>query len=778
MFKFGTKAETLKRLETLLKGGTILPQLCFDVEEWREGKEECIEIIQLKFGKRYPTLIVRSSAIAEDSANGSKAGVFESVADVAADDKMALGAAIQNVIDSYGKNGAKKNQVLVQPFLTDIAISGVIFTRTIDMLAPYYVINYDDQSKATDSVTSGRSKYTKTLIRFRISEVKNKKFKNLFIVVKELEEITDCDYLDIEFAIGTEGSVYILQVRPIAIGNKKLPDSSEIWNYINKIYKKIVKLNKPHPYLHGHNTIFGIMPDWNPAEMIGVKPRPLPLSLYKEFITDRTWAYQRSNYGYRNVRSFPLMVTFLGMPYIDVRVSFNSFIPADINNALALKLTNYYIEMLRRSPHSHDKVEFDIILSCYFFSIDERLKKLRSAGFTATDIDKVRKSLLGLTKNIIEPDRSVFRIDQQKIKILKVRRKKIMSSKLTVLEKIYWLSEDCKRYGTLPFAGLARAGFIAVQMLHSLVDIGVISLDEKNQFMASLNTTAKRMVRDRYHLSREEFIEFYGHLRPGTYDILSLRYDEAYDYYFDDYVKPVIETRPFKLEGKKKKRLDSILKATGFVINASDLMKFFKEAIEWREYAKFIFTKNVSDILRLIKELGKRYSLSVDELSYIDIRTLLDLYALLDHRDLFKILREEIDYNRHLYEINKYIRLPHIILKPTDIYEFELEGGIPNFIGPNRCEAEVVTEKEFLKRQIRGKIVFIPSADPGYDWIFSKKIVGLVTMFGGANSHMAIRAAELRIPAVIGAGEKNYNDWSVASVLEIDSENKQVRIIR
>ena len=49
------------------------------------------------------------------------------------------------------------------------------------------------------------------------------------------------------------------------------------------------------------------------------------------------------------------------------------------------------------------------------------------------------------------------------------------------------------------------------------------------------------------------------------------------------------------------------------------------------------------------------------------------------------------------------------------------------------------------------KVVFINSADPGYDWIFTKKILALVTKYGGANSHMAIRANELGIPAVIGS---------------------------
>ena len=72
--------------------------------------------------------------------------------------------------------------------------------------------------------------------------------------------------------------------------------------------------------------MFGVMPDWNPAEMIGIRPRPLALSLYQNLITDSTWAYQRDNYGYRKLRGFPLMQSLGGVPFIDLRVSFNSFV--------------------------------------------------------------------------------------------------------------------------------------------------------------------------------------------------------------------------------------------------------------------------------------------------------------------------------------------------------------------------------------------------------------------------------------------------------------------
>ena len=92
------------------------------------------------------------------------------------------------------------------------------------------------------------------------------------------------------------------------------------------------------------------MPDWNPAEIIGVRPRPLALSRYRQLITDSIWAYQRDNYGYRNLRSFPLLTSFASQPYIDVRVSFNSFIPRDLPAKLAELLVNHYIARLCETP--------------------------------------------------------------------------------------------------------------------------------------------------------------------------------------------------------------------------------------------------------------------------------------------------------------------------------------------------------------------------------------------------------------------------------------------
>ena len=72
----------------------------------------------------------------------------------------------------------------------------------------------------------------------------------------------------------------------------------------------------------------------------------------------------------------------------------------------------------------------------------------------------------------------------------------------------------------------------------------------------------------------------------------------------------------------------------------------------------------------------------------------------------------------------------------------------------------------------------IPSADPGFDWLFSCGIRGFITAYGGVNSHMAIRAGELQLPAVIGAGELLFNQWRGARRLGLDCANRRVDVIQ
>ena len=103
------------------------------------------------------------------------------------------------------------------------------------------------------------------------------------------------------------------------------------------------------------------MPDWNPAEIIGVRPNRLSADLYDKLIMTDIWARQRAEYGYRDVRPFGLMKFFAGQPYVDIRASINSFIPKEIDDELAARFVEFYLAYLEANPELHDKIEFEVI---------------------------------------------------------------------------------------------------------------------------------------------------------------------------------------------------------------------------------------------------------------------------------------------------------------------------------------------------------------------------------------------------------------------------------
>lgn len=768
--EFGTKSETLDRLRGKLTASKLLPAEFFTVAQWRGDQQLILDKIAAQPWAT-STVIVRSSSHQEDTRAGSLAGKFKSVANVNGPQQLA--AAIEEVIASYGRINFD-DQILVQPMITKVIVSGVAFGCDPNTGTTYRVINLDDSSHSTDTVTSGSTNQLRTFYCLRNCSVAHlpQIVQQVCLVIDELEQLFATPALEIEFAADHE-HFYLLQCRPVCL-SMNLVDEAQLSEPLARIAQKVELLSRPHPYLFGSRTVFGIMPDWNPAEIIGVRPRPLALSLYQELITDNIWAYQRHNYGYKNLRSFPLMLSFGGQPYIDVRVDFNSFVPADLPMELGDRLVNYYLNKLISQPSDHDKVEFAVLYTCYTFDLPERLQQLLSAGFSKDDCEVLKDSLRQLTNRIIRQKEGLWAQDTKKIERLEERHQTIMSSGLDVVSKIYWLIEDCKRYGTLPFAGLARAGFIAVQLMKSLVGTNVLSQNDYDRFMVSLDTVAGRMKRDFTELSRAAFLSRYGHLRPGTYDILSPRYDEEPDRYFDwSALACTLESEPrdFALGLKQLKRIESLLEEHQLDHNILGFFDFIRSAIEGREFAKFVFTKCLSDSLLLFKDLGGQHGFSTDDCSFASIHSIKGLYS--SSADARKMLQDAIDRGRQNYEITCRLRMPPLIISDRDVLAFEVTTCEPNFITQG-CTIAAPKLLSSNGADLTGRIIFIPNADPGYDWIFSKGIAGLVTMYGGVNSHMAIRAGELGIPSVIGAGEALYNQWLRAPLLQIDCLNRQV----
>ena len=781
MGKWKTKGQTLALLKEKANNIKIQDLLLITYKEYCQSKEAVLKKIQSVFA--CTELIIRSSSLSEDTGNYSNAGKYTSVLNINSADKEELESSIDTVFSSY-EDIYEQDEVLVQPMLNSISKSGVVFTADLDTLAPYYIVNYYDGQDSA-AVTSGETNKLHTYISYKYTakDMINNEMEKLFCVLRQLEIFFDDSALDIEFAINDIGDIYIFQVRPIVLRGRKIVDTNVLDFPLLTTYKKVMKLTKTHPFLYGHRTCFGVMPDWNPAEILGIRPKKLAISLYKELVTDNVWAHQRADYGYRDLTLHPLMVSFCGIPYIDTRITFNSFIPQTLNPTIAEKLVNYYIDRLAEYPLYHDKIEFEIVYSCYYFGLSEKLKKLLNYGFNENELKRIEFSLLNLTNNIIHPEHGLYKKDILRINTLKINHEKIMQSEISVVDKIYWLIEECKKYGTLPFAGVARAAFIAVQFLNSFVKEKIITQTECDLFMHSLNTVNKQMCvsineMQNGKITKNEFVKKYGHIRPGTYDILSARYDEAFDEYFSakrDNV--VIDDYRFSLSDTQMELIENELIQNGLEVNAKELITFIKEAIEGREYLKLIFTKSVSEILRLVQQLGNRIEIDREDMAHIDISVIKQLYVDLYYDNVHDVFMENINHNKEQYEVAKLIKLPSVIINPEDVYSFYLLDEEPNFITQKMICGSVVTEEDIVKADLTGKIVFIKSADPGYDFLFSKGIGGLITQFGGANSHMSIRCAELGIPAIIGAGEQNFLQWQKNDMLKIDCLKKQVIVL-
>jgi len=771
--RFSTKAGTLEQVAAHLRSARVLPQVRFTVGDWRAGPEAVISrVLAAPWGQA--ALIVRSSALGEDGARESLAGKYESVPQVLG--QAALRVAVERVCASYGEGAAADDQVFVQPMLTDAAVAGVAFTRRPAGGGPYYVINYDDRSGRTDAVTGGADNLqTFICLKSRAAGIAGAPMvlAPVLNLLRELEQLFAHDCLDVEFAVSGEGVAYLLQVRRLNVDAHSASSDQQIGAALEHVARKVELLSRPHPYLHGTRAIFGVMPDWNPAEIVGLRPLPLSLSLYRELVTDAIWAYQRDNYGYRNLRSFPLLVSFQGLPYIDVRVSFNSFVPRDLPPAISDRLVNHYIDCLLAAPHLHDKVEFEIIFSCYTLDLPTRINRLIGHGFSSEDLAELSGALRRLTNRIMHGDTALWRRDRQKIDRLALRQPLIKDAHLDRISRIYWLLEDCKRYGTLPFAGLARAGFIAVQLLRSFVAVGVLDEDEYTTFMSSVESVGSQIGQDFARLSRAEFLARYGHLRPGTYDILSARYDEAPDLYFNWSANRAAGAgRPrFALSIEQLRQIESLLKQHQLDIDPLSLMEFIKAGIEGREHAKFVFTRSLSDALSLVGELGAEHGLSLEDCAYLDYDAIRTLYS--ESGDVKSVLHRSVHSGRERHALTRNLALPPLIASPDDVFGFRLPPSEPNFVTRKTVTAPVASIDE-SPETFTGKVVFIPSADPGFDWVFTRGICGFVTQFGGANSHMAIRANELGIPAVIGAGETLYQLWRRARKISLDCSNQKV----
>lgn len=791
-----TKANTLKALSTRITNGKIEEMNIIIVKDFFADKTGVAEQIKEQF--RGNKIVVRSSSTNEDCFKKSNAGHYTSVLDVDSSKINEIIAAIDTVADSYASDMERidDEQVLVQHQAEKVVYSGVLFTHDIQGKRPYYLINYDDKG-STDSVTSGRGGKTLWIARnIDIAELEIT-WRNLLVSVQEIEKLLNDIPLDIEFAIDESNEVIIFQVRPL-VAVSSGPDRIDDLGFFKKLdtlkeqYKSYVNI------LDGKNMMFSDMAFWNPSEIIGTTPRPLDYSLYRSIITNRAWNEGIAPMGYRKLED-DLMFQIGNKPYISLEYSFYSLIPEKIPENLALKLVDYYSQKLKSDITAHDKIEFEILFTTFDFGTKKYINNLLEYGFTKEEVDLISEKLYELTLNNVIEHKKISDRDTGDINRLELIREDIEAEDYEnmaldeILSNICKLLEGIKNYGTPQFARQARMAFMARAFCQTLESEGWFSSEEIDVFMKSIETVSSKFEADyqlfsKGKLSRKDFNKKYGHLRSGTYDIRTDRYDQMV--FRPVAAKNVTKEKKY-MKGLNEAQLSRALESIGFDVSTEEFNNFLVSAIEGREFFKFQFTKSLSLVLELIRAVGKMLEIKRKDLSWLriedfekanslvnDIRNSKDYGKDAELFDFIIYIKEkwmkQIHQRKNSYRDISDVILPDVILDAQGVQVIPVNEARPNFITSKKVEGEVVRLEEETDEDLMDKIVVIPKADPGYEWIFTKGIKGFITKYGGVASHMAIRCAEFEIPAAIGCGEKIYDYVSGRSYIELDCANGKI----
>jgi glutamine kinase len=773
-----TKGNTLKTLENKIELFLTPKSVIFNISQWINHKQNIINTIKTKFKKK---IIFRSSTTFEDTNKQSAAGAFDSVLNINAKNDQEIIKSINKVIKSYKKKIKKisEQQILVQEMIQNIKMSGVIFTGNNLGYKNYYTINYDDVTGRTDTVTSGNTAYSnKTLYIYKDKKkfLRSPRFKELISATKEVENYFNTP-LDIEFCMTKKNQLYLFQVRPIVL--KKNSSKRFTEKNINKKlefeYYKIKKSfkKKNESELNGKTTMFSQMSDWNPAEMIGQFPSKLSYSLYSKLITDKCWLIARKKMGYKFFKDSSLMKIFAGRPYIDIRKSLNSLLPKDLNKDISQELINRSILKLKVHPSSHDKIEFDLFPTCFSFQIKKKLKDL---GYKKNHHNIENKLLKIFLINLKNKNHGSIKYNLKKIEILNKKQKENNYDKKFNVLSIKGIIKDLKEYGIIPFSILARHGFVAKDILISLKEIKILSEIDVENFLRSFSTVTTDFLNDQVllknkQLSYKDFLNKYGHLRAGTYDIKSNNYSKmSKKILINDDATHIIKHAKFNLSNNKKTKIQKLLNKKMINLNVDQLFKYIEASIKSREYAKFIFTKSINIILEKITSFAKDQKVKTKEIENLTIDQLMNLSKFPK-----TTIKNKIQKNIKESELNKMIKLPEIIVEDKNAYVGASVVSIPNFVTEKNITGKILFLNNKIDNNLDNKIILLENADPGFDFIFSFNINGLITKYGGANSHMTIRCNELNIPAAIGCGEAIFEKIKRSKKINLNCKNLLIR---
>ena len=428
---------------------------------------------------------------------------------------------------------------------------------------------------------------------------------------------------------------------------------------------------------------------------------------------------------------------------------------------------------MEENSNLHDKVEFLVLPTCINFELDSYrqiypyLNELENSDYAA--YIQALRSVTNFVIDYVLTDKHESTLSLESVNY-------ITSIDQTLRQSL----EICKDEEVLKFAHYARASFIASSFMRAAVNKGIFSEERLSEFWRSTNNLTSMMLSDAYavklgDMKYEVFLERFGHLRPGTYNLESSTYRESPD----KFLVPLIESAapstyiPFNLTERERDLIDSNLKEIGIPLNSEIFLNFVKNATTGREILKLKFTKTLSRCLDQIIEVGSSLGLSREELNHINLGYFLDLNDdLATHPDILDELKTIALINKQKFMFYSKIELPDFLSNKIKLNAFQVMKHQPSFPSKKNISAvlyKIISSEKFDIEDISGKVVAIENADPGYEFLFASSIAGLITAYGGPNSHMSIRCAEVNLPSVIGIGSEAFSSLHTGDFVEINS---------
>ncbi len=781
---FGGKACGLARLISLgarVPGGFAVSATRIPTERWPiETRNKLIDKLRELLDKG--PVAIRSSALGEDSAEKSFAGMFETVLGVvtetealSAADRCIESGSSERVKKYAGSQSSMPVGLIVQSQVAAKA-AGICFT--CDPTGRDHAVVIEAAGGMGDKTVSGRVEPE----RFRVYRsgtgeweipvekevdfISREEIRFIAAKAKELEEKFG-QQLDIEWAVDGNSDIWWLQARPVTVPVAPV-------NYI--IQRSSAEADD------GPVTVWS---NWNVRETMPEPLFPFTWTFWRDKVLPvitrhLTGVSQRS----------PILPCLAPLDLIHGRIYFN------MNAMLAAPLIGPLTTLLVSTMDTRAGGALKYLRKSSIL----RPRKLPGSSFYLF-FSMLKASCIGILRMFrwLDPWKSMKVLEEDSRAIAQRKDIGIMTDQELVDEFNLWERPECSRllYG-LQMELMAMAVYLAakrafknhpeaLQLLSTgipaspttQISIEIDALIEaagpfRDLFTGSL-TTGQLLHR----LKREEggnewlmrfhnFLEDFGHRGPMEFDLGSSRWS--------DDPTMIIETIRSGLRLPKRERLTRRMNrlrenrelALHNAISASPLwkrpiMRWLARKVELymplreapKHYAVIVFQRIRQAALELGKRLKTRGSISAKEdVFFLEIEELLSLVE----REEPSEIRTTVNGRKNRYKRFKNETPPDIfrsdgvpVIEEIDPSRQAVQGTLQGTAVSGGCAAGpvcVLSEPDPTALN-EGDIIVTEYADPGWTPLFPRAS-GIVMEVGGLMCHAAVVARELGIPAVFG----------------------------